>query len=86
MATSSQSSVFTSLAYNDEIKDQILVSGGTIIFMRDNVIVASEISEAQYRELLNNTNISKLDVLPLKRYGDEGESIEDTISKNNNYQ
>jgi len=72
MATSSQSPVFTSLTYNNEIKEQILTSGGTIVFMRDNIIVASEISESQYRELLNDPHINKLEVLPLKRYGNEG--------------
>ena len=72
MATSTQSQVFKSLTYSNDIKNQIVNSGGTIIFMRDNVIMASEISEAQYRELLNSPYIEKLDVLPLKRYGDIG--------------
>jgi hypothetical protein len=72
MATSTQSQLFRELTYSGDIKDQIVSSGGTIIFMRDNVIVASEISEAQYRELLNSSYIEKLDVLPLKRYGNVG--------------
>ena len=42
------------------------------VFMKDNVILASEISEAQYRELLTNPYVDKMDVLPLKRYADEG--------------
>ena len=69
MATSTQSAIFTDLTYTNEIKEQIVLSGGTIIFIKDNVIMASEISEAEYRELLNNPYIDKLDVLPLKRYG-----------------
>lgn len=72
MATSTQNSLFRNLTYNDEIKNLIVTSGGTIVFMKDNIIVASEISEAQYRDLLNNPYISKLDILPLKRYGNEG--------------
>ena len=72
MTTSTQSSLFRNLTYNDEIKNAIVASGGTIVFMKDNIMVASEISEAQYRELLNNPYISKLDILPLKRYANEG--------------
>jgi len=72
MATSTQSQVFRDLTYSNNIKDQIINSGGTIVFMRDNVIMASEISEAQYREFLNSPYIEKLDVLPLKRYGNVG--------------
>ena len=66
-----QSPLFTNLSYVNDIKDQILTSGG-IVFMKDNIIVASEISEAEYRELLNNPFVDKLDVLPLKRFGDVG--------------
>ena len=72
MATSTQSQVFRELTYSGDLKDQIVSSGGTIVFMRDNVIMASEISEAQYRELLNSPYIEKMDVLPLKRYGNVG--------------
>lgn len=71
MATSTNSSVFTNLTYSSDIKSTILKSGGTIVFMKDNIIVASEISEAQYRELLKNPNIEKMDILPLKRYQNE---------------
>jgi len=72
MATSTQSQVFRNITYSNEIKDQITISGATIVFMKDNVILASEISEAQYRELLTNPYVDKMDVLPLKRYADEG--------------
>lgn len=67
-----QNTLFTNLSYVNDIKEQIITSGGTIVFMKDNIIVASEISEAEYRELLNNPFIDKLDVLPLKRFGDVG--------------
>lgn len=72
MATSTQSQIFRNLTYSEDIKEQIVNSGGTIIFMRDNIIMASEISESQYRELLNSSYIEKIDVLPLKRYGNVG--------------
>ena len=71
MATSTQNALFTNLTYNNEVKEQITISGGTVIFMKDNIIVASEISEAQYRELLTNPYVEKLDVLPLKRWKNE---------------
>lgn len=71
MATSTQSLIFKNLTYSEEIKTEIVNSGGTIIFMKDDIIVASEISEEQYRELLNNPYVDKLDVLPLKRYGNK---------------
>lgn len=66
------SNIITNLTYTNEIKEQITASGGTVIFVKDNIIVASEISEAQYRELLNSPLVNKLDVLPLKRYANEG--------------
>ena len=66
------STFLQNITYNDEIENLIFASGGTIVFMKDNVIVATEVSEAQYRELLNNPYISKIDVLPLKRYKNEG--------------
>ena len=79
MATT-QSSLFNNLSYVNEIKDQIVNSGGTIVFMKNNVIVASEISEAEYRELLNSPYIDKLDVLPLKRYGNEGVKYNESVA------
>ena len=63
---------FNKISYNNEIVEIVSTSGGTIILNRDNVIVASEVSEILYRELLENPNIYKIDVLPLKRYMDEG--------------
>lgn len=78
MATSNQSGVYTSTTYVDEIKKEIILSGGTVIHVRNNIIVASEISEAEYRELLKNPYIDKLDVLPLKRYANEGVTYQQT--------
>jgi len=69
---STQSQLFKNLSYVDDVKDQIILSGGTIVFMKDNIIVASEVSEAEYRELLTNPYVDKLDVLPLKRFGNVG--------------
>lgn len=72
MATSSQSGVYTNTTYVDDIKSEIIASGGTIIHVRNNIIIASEISESEYRELLKNPYIDKLDVIPFKRYANEG--------------
>jgi hypothetical protein len=59
-------------SYVNEIKIQLARSGSTVVFTKDNVIIATEVSEAQYRELLNNSYIEKMDVLSLKRYYDTG--------------
>ena len=72
MPTSTQGNLFKNLTYVDEIKSQIVNSGATVVFMKDNIIVASEISEEQYRKLIDNPYVEKIDVLPLKRYKDEG--------------
>lgn len=77
MSTSAQSQVFAGLTYSDYIKEQIISSGGTIIHTRDNIIIASEISEAEYRQLLESPFIDKLDVLPFKRYANEGIKYEE---------
>lgn len=77
-----QKPIYTELTYTTEIKNEIVKSGGTIVFTKDNIILASEISEAQYRELLKNIFIEKIDVLPLKRYGNEG--IKYTIDEKSN--
>lgn len=82
MATSTESSLFKNLSYSNDIKDEIVASGGTIVFLKDNVIIATEISEAQYNELLNNTYIDKIDVLSAKRYGDEGIKYVESDLKN----
>ncbi len=68
--------IFTQMTYVNEIKENIINSGGTVIFTNDNIIMASEISESQYRELLKSPYIDKMDVLPLKRYKNEGVKYE----------
>ena len=69
---STQTDLFINSTYNDYVKDNILISGGTIVFSRDNVIMASEITEEQYRALLDDPYVDKVDVLPLKRYANDG--------------
>ena len=78
-----QRAVYQNLTYNDDIKTQIINSGGTVIFTRENIILASEISEKQYRELLNNPYIDKIDVLPLKRYANEGVKYQKSVINTN---
>ena len=55
--------------YNNEIKSLITNSGGTVIFVHDNMIIASEISEEQYRNFLVNPYIDKIDIVSMKSYG-----------------
>ena len=85
MATSTQSTLFRNLTYTDNIKDEIIVSGGTVVFVKDNVLIASEISEAQYRELLRSPFIDKIDVLPLKRFANEGIKYNQNTSGSSGY-
>lgn len=63
--------------YNDIIIEEISNSGGTIIFVKENVIIASNISESEYRSLLNSSYINKIDILPLKDY-----SVIETVNNN----
>lgn len=58
------------LRYNSEVKDDITQNGGTILYSYNNIIVASEISEESYSNLMKNDNIDFLQDLPLKKYGD----------------
>lgn len=58
----------TQSTYVTEVKNELIKNGSTIVFTKDNVIVASEVSESQYLELLKNSNVEKMDVLSLKRY------------------
>jgi hypothetical protein len=69
MSTSTKNTLFSDLTYVTPLKDSIIKSGGTIVFIKDNLILATEISEAQYRELLNSPYVDKMDILPIKRYG-----------------
>jgi len=57
-----------SINFNSSVKSEIINSGGTVIFTKDNMIIASEVSEALYREMLKNPYIEKVDVISLKRY------------------
>ena len=54
--------------FNPEISNLINNEGGTVIYSSGNILIASEISEELYRELLKSPYIITLEVLPLKRY------------------
>lgn len=54
--------------FNPEISELINNEGGTVVYTSGNIIVASEISEELYRELVKSPYIETLEVLPLKRY------------------
>jgi len=57
------------LRYNSEIEENITQNGGTILYSYNNIIVASEISDESYSDLMKNNNIDFLQDLPLKKYG-----------------
>lgn len=57
--------------FNPEISNLIKNEGGTVVYSAGNIIVASEISEELYRELLKSPYIDTLEVLPLKRYNEK---------------
>jgi len=60
----------TTLSYNSSIESIINLQGGTILYSYDNMIIASEITDSFYSELIKNPNIEYIDSLPLKKYGD----------------
>ena len=82
MSTSAQNIMISDLTYVSTLKDSIIKSGGTVVFIRDNVMLATEISEAQYRDLLNNPYVDKIDVLPIKRYGTNTLPYQEVLSQN----
>jgi hypothetical protein len=83
MAISETSNIIKRLSYSEDISKQLILSGGTIIMIRDNVILATEVSEEQFRWLLDNPFIEKMDLLPLKRWRDEGIRYTDVESDEN---
>ena len=54
--------------FNPEISKLINNEGGTVIYSSGNILIASEISEELYRELLKSPYIESVKDLPLKRY------------------
>jgi hypothetical protein len=81
MAISKNKTIVSDLTYVTPLKESILKSGGTVVFVRDNLILATEISEEQYRDLLNNPYVDKIDVLPIKRYGDNISPYQEVVSQ-----
>lgn len=69
--------------FNPEISNLINNEGGTVIYSSGNIIVASEISDELYRELLKSPYIETLEVLPLKRYSVTQKTDIPTITVNN---
>lgn len=56
------------LSFNTTIEDDIRFNGGNVLYTYDNIIIASEISESFYKELLKNPDIEYIESLPLKRF------------------
>ena len=72
----------TILKTNSVIEDSIRQNGGTVIYSYNNIIIASEISESFYNSLLTNTNISFIQDVPLKKYGDVDTTLIDQLDVN----
>lgn len=68
------------LTYNASIENEIKNYGGAVLYKNDNIIIASNISEDFYKELLKNPNIDYIESLPLRKYG--GNENVDNISIN----
>lgn len=56
------------LNYNTSIENEIKNYGGSVLYKFNNIIIASEISETVYKELLKNPDIDYIESLPLKKY------------------
>jgi len=69
--------------FNPEISNLIKNEGGAVVYSTGNIIVASEISEELYQELLKSSYIESLEVLPLKRYSNTQTSDIPTVSMQN---
>ena len=69
--------------FNPEISNLIKNEGGAVVFSSGNIIVASEISEELYIELLKSPYVDSLEVLPLKRYSNTQTSDIPTVSIEN---
>ena len=80
MPAKKDNNIYSNLTYTSILKDSIIKSGGTVVFIRDNLMLATEVSEAQYRELLNSPYIDKIDVLPIKRYGNDIVQYEEVVT------
>jgi len=76
-------SLITESTFNTEISNLIKNEGGGVVYQSGNIIVASEISEELYRELLKNSYIDSLEVLPLKRYSNNQTSDIPTVTIQN---
>lgn len=60
----------TILRSNSEIEYNVRQHNGTIVYSFNNIIIASEVSEALYNELLKDPYVQYIQDLPLKKYGE----------------
>lgn len=73
------------LMYNSEIEKTITLNGGTVLYSYNNIIMASEISDEFYAELLKNPYIDYIQELPLKKYGEIDSNLIDQLDFSNFY-
>ena len=60
------------LTYNNEVATLIRQNSGTVIYSKEDIIIASEISDSLYNSLLKSPYVQAITVLPLKRYTGQG--------------
>ena len=82
MATSNTESVMAS-TFNPEISNLIKNEGGSVVYQSGNIIVASEVSQELFRELLKSPYIESLEALPLKRYSNRETTDIPTVTLQN---
>ena len=56
------------LTYRHEVEALINQHQGIVVYSKDDVIIASDISDSFYNELLKRPYIQIMNTLPLKRY------------------
>ena len=65
----------TFLRFNIEVENLIKQNSGTIIYSFNNIIIASEVNESLFKDLLKNPYIDYIQDLPLKSYGEIDSSL-----------
>lgn len=65
----------TILRFNIEVENTIKQNSGTIVYSFNNIIIASEINDSLFKELLKSPYIDYIQDLPLKSYGDIDSSL-----------
>jgi hypothetical protein len=65
----------TLMRFNAAIEKEVKQHGGSVLYSYNNIIIASEISDALYVELNKNPFIEYIEEIPLKKYGEVDYSL-----------